>query len=413
MIQEKRITLKNLGHINPESIDDYINQGGYDVWKKVVFKDHLKIIDEMLSSSLRGRGGAGFSTGLKKKFTSEACLRCEQKYVICNADEGEPGTFKDRIIMEKDPHLLIEGLLIAAYAIGANKAFIYIRGEYHKSIKMLEKAIASAKEKRFIGKNVFESGFSIDVEMKLGAGSYLCGEELTMLESLEGKRGYPRIKPPFPAENGLFGYPTLINNVETLATVPTIVGKGADWYSKLGTEESPGTKVFTISGDVEKPGYYEVEMGTTLRELIYDLAGGIKDGKKFKGVLIGGAAGTFVDESVLDTPTGFDSLKEKGAVLGSGAVMVLAEDKSIFDMTYSTLKFFKHESCGKCVPCRVGTAHLVNLMKKAKETPDQKRDILNEMLSESEYISRNSLCPLGQSPILPIRSIVQYFQDQF
>jgi len=413
VIKEKRITLKNLGKINPESIDDYINAGGYKVLESAVGRHHIEIIKAMLDSSLRGRGGAGFSAGLKEKFTSESCLRCEQKYLICNADEGEPGTFKDRIIMENDPHLLLEGMLIAAYAIGANKAFIYIRAEYYRSIELLEKAIKDAKEKGFIGRNIFGSLYSVDVEIRLGAGSYLCGEELTLLESLEGKRGYPRIKPPFPAEKGLFGFPTLVNNVETLATVPTIVGKGADWYGKLGTKESPGTKIFTISGDVENPGYFEVEMGTTLRDLIFGLAGGMKNGKKLKAILLGGAAGTFVDESVLDIPTGFDSLKEKGAVLGSGAIMVLGEDKSIFDVTYSIMEFFKHESCGKCVPCRVGTVHLVNLMKKAKENPSKKKAILEEMFSESEYIAKTSLCPLGQSPILPLRSLVRYFKDQF
>ena len=413
MIKEKRITLKNLGHLNPESIDDYINAGGYDVWKKVVFRDHLKIIDEMLSSSLRGRGGAGFSAGLKKKFTSESCLRCEQKYVICNADEGEPGTFKDRIIMENDPHLLIEGMLIAAYAIGADKAFIYIRGEYHKSIRMLEKAIESARKKEFIGKNVFGSGFNIDVEIKLGAGSYLCGEELTMLESLEGKRGYPRIKPPFPAEKGLFGYPTLINNVETLATVPDIVGKGADWYCTLGTDDSPGTKIFTISGDVVKPGFYEVEMGVSLRQLIYDLAGGMKDGKEFYAAILGGAAGTFVDESILDTPMGYDTLKEKGAVLGSGAIMVMAKGRSLFDMAYSILEFFKHESCGKCVPCRIGLPQLLLIMDKVKNKKIDRKEALDLLLHESEFMANSSLCPLGQSPILPIKSLKQFFENQF
>jgi len=413
VIKENRITLKNLGKINPESIDDYINVGGYKILENAVGRHHIEIINAMLDSSLRGRGGAGFSAGLKEKFTSEACLRCEQKYLICNADEGEPGTFKDRIIMENDPHLLLEGMLIAAYAIGANKAFIYIRAEYYRSIELLEKAIKDAKEKGFIGRNIFGSLYSVDVEIRLGAGSYLCGEELTLLESLEGKRGYPRIKPPFPAEKGLFGFPTLVNNVETLATVPTIVGKGAEWYCKLGTKESPGTKIFTISGDVVNPGYFEVEMGTTLRELIFELAGGIKERKKLKAILLGGAAGTFVDDSVLDTPTGFDSLKEKGAVLGSGAIMVMAEDKSIFNVTTSIMEFFKHESCGKCVPCRVGTVQLVNLMKKAEENPKEKKSILEEMLLEAEYIAKTSLCPLGQSPILPIRSLIRYFKDQF
>ena len=413
MIKEKRITLKNLGKINPESIDDYIEAGGYKALEIALKRNHFEIIDEMMNSSLRGRGGAGFSAGLKEKFTSESCLRCEQKYLICNADEGEPGTFKDRIIMENDPHLLIEGMIIAAYGIGASKAFIYIRGEYYKSIEMISKAISSAKEKGFIGKNILGSGFSVDIEVRLGAGSYLCGEELTLLESLEGKRGYPRMKPPFPAEKGLFGYPTLVNNVETLATVPAIVGNGADWYTKLGTKESPGTKIFTISGDVANPGFFEVEMGTTIRDLVFGLAGGMKNGKKLKAILLGGAAGTFVDETVLDTPTGFDSLKEKGAVLGSGAIMILGEDKSLIDRTVSILEFFKHESCGKCVPCRIGTVQLINFVHKAKESPTERKEILDEMLMEAEYMAKTSLCPLGQSPIIPIRSLVRYFKDQF
>lgn len=413
MIAEKRICLKNLGKINPESIEDYIDAGGYKVLEKAVSRHHVEIIDEMLNSSLRGRGGAGFSAGLKEKFTSESCLRCEQKYLICNADEGEPGTFKDRIIMENDPHLLLEGMLIAAYGIGASKAYVYIRGEYYKSIEMVQKAIDSARQKGFIGKNIFGSVFSVDVEIRLGAGSYLCGEELTLLESLEGKRGYPRIKPPFPAEKGLFGYPTLVNNVETLATIPTIVGKGADWYTKLGTEESPGTKIFTISGDVAKPGFFEVELGTTLRDLIFELAGGMKNDKKLKAILLGGAAGTFVDETVLDTPTGFDSLKEKGATLGSGAIMVLGEDKSVPEVTRSILEFFKHESCGKCVPCRVGTDRLARMINEINDGNYKGESGLDDMIYEAEYMAKTSLCPLGQSPIMPLQSLKRYFNDQF
>jgi NADH:ubiquinone oxidoreductase subunit F (NADH-binding) len=413
VIKETRISLKNLGKINPESIDDYIRAGGYKALENAVGRHHVEIIDEMLNSSLRGRGGAGFSAGLKEKFTSEACLRCEQKYLICNADEGEPGTFKDRIIMENDPHLLLEGMLIAAYGIGASKAYVYIRGEYYKSIDLIQKAINAAREKGFIGKNIFGSVFSVDVEIRLGAGSYLCGEELTLLESLEGKRGYPRIKPPFPAEKGLFGFPTLVNNVETLATIPTIVEKGAEWYTKLGTKESPGTKIFTISGDVVNPGFFEVELGTTVRDLIYGLAGGMKDGKTLKAILLGGAAGTFIDEAVLDTPTGFDSLKEKGATLGSGAIMVLGEDKSVPNVTQSILEFFKHESCGKCVPCRVGTDRLARMIKEINAGIYEGQSGLDDMIYEAEYMAKTSLCPLGQSPILPLRSLKRYFNDQF
>lgn len=413
MIKETRITLRNLGQTDPLSIDDYIASGGYETIAAALKRSPVEIIDEMVNSSLRGRGGAGFSAGLKEKFTSEACLRCAQKHLICNADEGEPGTFKDRIIMENDPHLLLEGMLIAAFAIGASKAYVYLRGEYYESIRKVSHAIEAARSRGFIGTNILGSSFSIDIEIRLGAGSYLCGEELTLLESLEGKRGYPRIKPPFPAEKGLFGFPTLVNNVETLATVPAIVGKGAAWYSSFGTPESPGTKIFTISGDVAKPGFFEVELGTTLRQLIFGLAGGMKEGKKLQAILLGGAAGTFVDETVLDTPTGFDSLKEKGAVLGSGAIMVLGEDKSVPLVTQSILEFFRHESCGKCVPCRVGTDRLVRMIHEITGSQYSGTTLLDDMLQEAEFMAKTSLCPLGQSPVMPLRSLKRYFSDQF
>lgn len=413
MVEERRIILKNLGRINPLDINDYLAEGGYETARKAVERAPVEIIDEMVNASLRGRGGAGFSTGLKKRFTSEACLRCEQKYLICNADEGEPGTFKDRIIMENDPHLLLEGMIIAAYAIGASKAYIYIRGEYYRSINVLQKALEDAGSNNFLGENIFGSDFSLDIEMKLGAGSYLCGEELTMLESLEGKRGYPRIKPPFPAEKGLYGLPTLINNVETLAGIPSIIEHGAEWYKNTGTKDSPGTKIFTVSGDVNKPGYYELELGVTLGDIILDLAGGIKDGKKCKAVLIGGAAGTFVDKSVLDTPVGYDTLKEKGAVLGSGAIMVMADDKSLPRITESIMRFFKHESCGKCVPCRVGMSQLVKMISAYNNGDKHEGAILDKMVAEADYMAKTSLCPLGQSPILPLRSLQRYFADSF
>lgn len=413
MITETRVTLRNLGKINPLSIDDYIAAGGYDALSKTLKRNRTEVIEEIISSKLRGRGGAGFSTGLKKKFTSESRKQTGPKYLICNADEGEPGTFKDRIIMENDPHLLLEGMLIAGYSIGAEIAFVYIRGEYHESIEKVRKAIESARKKGFIGKNILGSGFSMEIDVRLGAGSYLCGEELTLLESLEGKRGYPRIKPPFPAEKGLFGMPTLVNNVETLATIPAIIGNGHEWYTKLGTEESPGTKIFTISGDVVSPGFFEVEMGTTLRQLIFELAGGMKKGKKLKAILTGGAAGTFVDETVLDTPIGFDSLKEKGAVLGSGALMVLGDDKSIPLVTQSILDFFRHESCGKCVPCRVGTDRLARMIAEFNKGKYAGKTPLDDMLAEADYMAKTSLCPLGQSPVMPLRSLKRYFSSHF
>jgi len=415
MVREHRIALKNAGQINPEKIEDYLAADGYKALKQAIQMPAEKIIYELIQAGLRGRGGAGFSTGLKKKFTSEAsCVLLEcMHYIVCNADEGEPGTFKDRIIMESDPHLLIEGMIIAAYAVGAEKGYIYIRGEYFKSIDRIRKALHQAKTHGFLGENILDSGYSLDIDVKLGGGSYLCGEEFTLLESIEGKRGYPRIKPPYPAQKGLFDMPTLINNVETLSHIPAIILKGADWYKSIGTDKSPGTKIFSISGDVRNPGNFEVEMGIRLKDLIYNLAGGIKGNKKFKTALIGGAAGTFVPLSFLDVGMDFESLQEKGAVLGSGAIIVMDEDKSILDMLYSILRFFGHESCGKCVPCRVGTRHLVMLLEKIIAGEHNDSADMDALLEQSELMAKTSLCPLGQSPVLPIRSALQHFRKDF
>jgi len=412
---EHRIALKNAGQINPERIEDYIAADGYKALKQSLQMSPEKIIYELIQSGLRGRGGAGFSTGLKKKFTSEAsCVLLEcMRYIVCNADEGEPGTFKDRIIMEGDPHLLIEGMIIAAYAVGAKKGYIYVRGEYYKSVDMTRKALEIARERGFLGDNILDSGYSLDIVVKLGGGSYLCGEEFTLLESIEGKRGYPRIKPPYPAEKGLFDMPTLVNNVETLSHIPTIILNGADWYKSIGTNQSPGTKIFSISGDVNNPGYFEVEMGVRLKELVYNLAGGIKDNKKFKTALIGGAAGTFVPESFLDVSMDFESLQERDAVLGSGAIIVMAEDKSILDMLHSILRFFGHESCGKCVPCRVGTRQLLILLEKIiTDGHDNNSSDIDALLEQAELMAKTSLCPLGQSPVLPIKSAMRYFRNE-
>jgi NADH:ubiquinone oxidoreductase subunit F (NADH-binding) len=412
MIKETRITLKNIGKINPESIEDYISAGGYEGLNKALTMEPFSIIDELLDAGLRGRGGAGFSTGMKQKFTSQSCQACPQRYVVVNADEGEPGTFKDRVIMEQDPHLYLEGTIIAAYAIKASKAFIYIRGEYYDSITKTRKAIQSAYDKGFLGKNILGSGFDLDIEIRLGAGSYLCGEELTMLESLEGKRGNPRIKPPFPAEKGVFGAPTLVNNVETLANVPLIIHHGKEWYRQYGTERSPGTKIFTVSGQVNKPGYCEVELGITLRQLIDDLCGGMLNGKPFKAALLGGAAGTFVDASMLDEKMTYDNLKEKGATLGSGAVIVMAQEDSVYEVLHSCLRFFKHESCGKCVPCRVGTTLMVKDLEKLKNGVQDKEALVQKLVKDSKMIASTSLCPLGQSPILPMESAARYFTNE-
>ncbi len=410
MLKETKIALKNAGKLNPEKIDDYISVGGYKSLTLALEKKPYEIIDEVEKSGLRGRGGAGFPTGMKNRFTTQSCDICE-RYIVCNADEGEPGTFKDRIIMENDPHLLIEGMIISAYAIGASKGYIYIRAEYYDAAKKIKKAIKDAYEMFFLGKNILGKNFDFDLKVNLGAGSYLCGEELTLLESLEGKRGYPRIKPPFPAEAGLYGKPTLINNVETLSHIPDIISKGAEWYSSLGTKKSKGTKIFTVSGKVNNPGYIEIEFGATLREIIFDFAGGIQNGEKIKGALIGGAAGTFVNDDMLDIIMGYDELKELGLTLGSGAIIVFDEETSVYDILNNILHFFKHESCGKCVPCRIGTTQLLLLMGKIKNADN--RDILySNLVEQSELMAKTSLCPLGQSPVLPVKSAYKYFEKE-
>jgi NADH:ubiquinone oxidoreductase subunit F (NADH-binding) len=370
----------------------------------------VDIIESIIDSGLRGRGGAGFPTGLKFKFT--ASEDGDEKYVVCNADEGEPGTFKDRQIMEQDPYLILEGMAIAGFAIGAEKGFIYIRGEYHKSIERLQYAIDQAVEVGFLGDEIFESDINFHIEIRLGAGSYLCGEELTLLESLEGKRGHPRIKPPFPAQKGLFQKPTLVNNVETLAHIPEIISRGSDWYKSLGNNGSTGTKIFNLSGDINKPGYYEFEFGISLRELIYKVGGGISDNKKLKAVLLGGAAGTFVSEEQLDIPMDYDSLRDIGATLGSGAVIVLHENRDLGDFLENILGFFKHESCGKCTPCRIGTMQLHRAMQKINSGTEDASIILNKMLKEAELMKATSLCPLGQSPIMPLSSAMKYFEKE-
>jgi NADH:ubiquinone oxidoreductase subunit F (NADH-binding)/NADH:ubiquinone oxidoreductase subunit E len=408
---ERRIALQHAGIVPPLDIDGYTKAGGYAALRKAVSQGPDKVLEELTRAILRGRGGAGFPAGIKGRAASNACDVCE-RYVVCNADEGEPGTFKDRIIMEGEPHLLIEGMTIGAWAIGAAKGYIYVRGEYGQSIARLQQAIRDAAARGFLGQNILGSGFAFDVEVRAGAGSYLCGEELTLLESIEGKRGYPRIKPPFPAESGLWGMPTLVNNVETLANIPFIVAQGASAYLALGTASSPGTKIFCLSGDVNRPGYVEVEMGIPLRSLIEDFAGGVKGGGDPAAVLLGGAAGTFVSASMLDLPMDYDALKKAGATLGSGAVIVMGKDRSIPEMLSSIMDFFRHESCGKCVPCRVGTARLAVKARELEGMPrESRRAALEDMVREAEMMEKTSLCPLGQSPVLPLRSAARHLAE--
>jgi NADH:ubiquinone oxidoreductase subunit F (NADH-binding)/(2Fe-2S) ferredoxin len=407
----KRIVLRNSGIIDPEKIDDYIGTGGYEAWEKALTKMEPKqIVDEVKNSGLRGRGGAGFPTGVKWSFT--APLETEQKYVVVNADEGEPGTFKDRLIMEGDPHQLLEGIMICARAVGATKAYIYIRGEYKLCIQRLQKAIDDCKNYGIIGKNIFDSGFDLDIQIKIGAGAYVCGEETALIESLEGNRGHPRWKPPFPGVKGLWQAPTVVNNVETLANVPFIIANGANEFSKYGTLECPGTKVYTILGDVAYPGLCEVDMGTTLRTIINDYAGGMKKGFKFKAALVGGAAGMILSERLLDVKMDLASLNQYSAVLGSGAILVMNEHQSIADMLWSILRFFRHESCGKCAPCKNGTQQLYRLITKIKKG-DGTMDDVDLMLKIAETMQQTSFCALGQSPIMAIRSAIDNFRDEF
>ncbi len=401
------ISLANVGKIDPFSLEDYRKNGGFEALKKALKLNPVSIIEEIQMSGLRGRGGAGFPTAIKQRTTQTSCQECTERYLICNADEGEPGTYKDRIIMENDPFLLIEGILIAAYAIGATQGFIYIRGEYYDSIRKVEHAIAECYKSGFIGKNILNSSFSFDLEVFYGAGSYLCGEELTLIESLEGKRGYPRIKPPFPAEKGLFGKPTLVNNVETYSHIPFIIKEGSKRYSSIGTSESKGTKLFCISGNVVNAGTYELPLGITLKELIFDCCGGMKKGHEFKGALLGGAAGTFVDASFLNIPLAYETLKQQGATLGSGAVIVIDQTTNIKGLLTNILEFFKHESCGKCVPCRIGTTLLYD---KSKERLTD--DDLTWLELQATYMAQTSLCPLGQSPVLPVKTAIKYFKEQ-
>jgi NADH-quinone oxidoreductase subunit F len=408
--EQPRIVLRNSGIIDPENIEEYIAAAGYEATAKAVSSMKPEgVIEEVKRSGLTGRGGAAFSTGMKWDFARRA--PGDTKYIVCNADEGEPGTFKDRLILEGDPHKLIEGMLLAGYAVGACQGFVYIRGEYALSIERLETAIGQARQYGLLGDHILESDFSFDIAVMKGAGAYVCGEETALIESLEGKRGHPRNKPPYPVTEGLWGKPTVVNNVETLANVPEIIKNGAEWFRSYGTEKCPGTKVFTIIGNVATPGLIEAEMGTTLRDIIYEYAGGIKEGKKFKGALVGGAAGAFLGPDMLDVQMDFVNLREYTAVLGSGAILVMDEDTDIVDMLRNVLQFFKHESCGHCVPCRLGTAQLVKVIGRIASSKGKKEDI-DKLVRISEVMRDTSFCPLGQSLNLPISSSLKYFGDE-
>lgn len=402
MAEEMRIVLRNYGKIDPLKIDDYIDAGGYKSLEQARSMSRMDLIEEVKKSGLRGRGGAGFNAGLKWLFCHN--VQAEEKYVICNADEGEPGTYKDRIILQNDPHTVFEGMAICGYAIGAKKGYIYCRGEYPFVVDLLNKAIAQAREKGILG--------DFDIEVRMGAGAYVCGEESALIESIEGHRGEPRFKPPFPPVAGLWWQPTIVNNVETFANIPVILEKGADWYAGIGAKSYPGTKVLSLTGDVNNRVVLEVPTDVTIREVIYQFGGGIKGGKKFKAVQIGGTSGGFIPEDYLDTPIDFDSMRNIGATLGTGAVFVMDQTRDIVDTVTRIAKFFEHESCGKCNPCREGTFRCFEIMKKINSGRATEQDI-EKMIRLGRVMQKASLCGCGQAAPSPILTTLQHYRHEY
>jgi NADH-quinone oxidoreductase subunit F len=396
---------------NATNIDVYLRHEGYQALAKALKMTQETIIDEVKKSALRGRGGAGFSTGMKWSFVPRQSPK--PKYVVCNADESEPGTCKDRPLMELDPHQLIEGMTIASFALGANLSFIYIRGEYWYLIQILEKAIAEAHERGYLGKNILGSGFDHDIIVHPGAGAYICGEETALLESLEGKRGHPRIKPPFPAVVGLYGCPTVVNNVETLAAVPHIILRGGDWFRSMGTEKSGGTKLFSVSGHVNRPGNYEVKMGYPLMQLINEECGGMRGGRKLKAIIPGGSSVPIITaEEAARCTMDYESFQSVGSMLGSGGVIVMDDTTDIFETTFNLIHFYNHESCGWCTPCREGTDWLLKIFKKIKAGLGEESDI-DLILKLCKNIEGRSHCPLGEAAVWPITSALKRFPEDF
>ncbi|MBQ7015621.1 MAG: NADH-quinone oxidoreductase subunit NuoF [Firmicutes bacterium] len=409
--KQMRIALRNCGFIDPENIDEYIGRDGYAALAKCITEmTPEEVIDEMKKSGLRGRGGAGFPTGLKWQFARG--YQADQKYVVCNADEGDPGAFMDRSILEGDPNSVIEAMAICGYAIGASQGRVYIRAEYPLAIQRLETAIKQAREYGLLGDNILGTDFSFDIQLCFGAGAFVCGEETALIHSMEGQRGEPTTKPPFPAESGFWGKPTNVNNVETFANVPVIFLKGADWFNQIGTEKSKGTKVFALAGKVNNVGLIEVPMGTTLREVIYDIGGGIKNGKKFKAAQTGGPSGGCLTEKDLDTPIDFDNLVAKGSMMGSGGLIVMDEDDCMPAIARFYLEFTEEESCGKCTPCRVGTKRLSELLKDITEGRGTMEHIA-EMKRISQVIRDTALCGLGQTAPNPVLSTLAHFEDEY
>jgi len=409
--KQQRIALRNCGVINPENIEEYVAFDGYKALGQALTEmTQQEVIDTVLKSGLRGRGGGGFPTGLKWNFTYQA--KGDQKYVACNADEGDPGAFMDRSVLEGDPHAVIEAMAIAAYAVGAEMGYIYIRAEYPIAVDRLNIAIDQAKEYGLLGKGIFGTDFNFDLEIRLGAGAFVCGEETALIASIEGQRGMPRPRPPFPANEGIWGKPTLLNNVETYANIPQIILNGSEWFSAIGTEKSKGTKVFALGGKINNTGLVEIAMGTTLREVIYDIGGGIPDGKAFKAVQTGGPSGGCITAEYLDTPIDYDNLIALGSMMGSGGMIVMDEDNCMVDIARFFLDFTVDESCGKCTPCREGTKRMLETLDKITEGKATMKDI--EKLESLAYsIKETALCGLGQTAPNPVLSTLQYFKDEY
>ena len=409
--KQKRVALRNCGVIDPERIDEYIAFDGYKALAKVLTEmTPQQVIDTIKASGLRGRGGAGFPTGTKWQFAANSVS--DQKYVCCNADEGDPGAFMDRSILEGDPNAVIEAMAIAGYAIGANQGYIYVRAEYPIAVKRLQVAIKEAREYGLLGKNILETGFDFDLDIRLGAGAFVCGEETALMQSIEGKRGEPRPRPPFPAVKGLFDQPTILNNVETYANVPQIILKGPDWFASMGTEKSKGTKVFALGGKIKNTGLVEIPMGTTLREIIYDIGGGCPNGKKFKAAQTGGPSGGCIPASLLDTPIDYDNLIAIGSMMGSGGMIVMDEDNCMVDIARFFLDFTVDESCGKCPPCRIGTRRMLEILERITEGKGEDGDI-EKLETLAKNIKASALCGLGQTAPNPVLSTLRYFRDEY
>lgn len=409
--KQHRVALRNCGVINPENIEEYIGTGGYEALGIVLTeKTPEDVIQILLDSGLRGRGGAGFPTGLKWKFA--AANEADQKYVCCNADEGDPGAFMDRSILEGDPHAVLEAMAIAGYAIGATQGYIYVRAEYPIAVKRLEIAINQAREYGLLGENIFDSGFNFEIELRLGAGAFVCGEETALMTSIEGNRGEPRPRPPFPALKGLFQKPTILNNVETFANIPQIIVNGPEWFASMGTENSKGTKVFALGGKIHNTGLVEVPMGTTLREIVEEIGGGIPNGKKFKAAQTGGPSGGCIPAEHLDVPIDYDNLKKIGSMMGSGGLIIMDEDTCMVDIAKFFLEFTVDESCGKCTPCRIGTRRMLEILEKITKGQATMED-LDKLEELCYHLQSSSLCALGQTAPNPVLSTLRYFRDEY